>query len=422
MHLGDNTTGPRGGPPNGLRTLAAVIVPLLLARILFLWFKPYGAVALDILYWDEVSARLTAGQNPYVVTTRLNWPPFWMQILNLLSKLSASSGIPLRNLVQALLAGAECCVAAVLLLRFRVRPATLIAGFALNPICVLLTCQHGNFDVLVGLWVLLFTASSLSFARSRAPEDWLLACAFLGLGVLTKTVPIVLLPLLSRGAKGLSPKVLALGGLLLFTPVALGMSVILTLGEEAVVRNVIQYRSVATDFGIVGVITALAGGGERLPLLYGNLFFLALLGGLIAAARLVQERRELSDRHFVLLTAVLLASIPALGPGYGTQYAYWFLPLLVLLYQWGDRPARRLIIGFYCVAALTYAANYLFLPSHGALAARLLGPSRADPFGALSAGGWRVTLLNGPLFFMYLAFLRAAVRDLAAPGGRPGGG
>ena len=35
-------------------------------------------------------------------------------------------------------------------------------------------------------------------------------------------------------------------------------------------------------------------------------------------------RRGLDARRTVLFAGLLLAAIPALGPGYGAQYVYWF--------------------------------------------------------------------------------------------------
>src|SRR6185503_8397760 len=104
--------------------------------------------------------------------------------------------------------------------------AILVVGICVNPIAVLLICQHGNFDVLVGLWVVLFLTHLVLFQRGEEARDFLAACAFLGLAILTKTVPLVLIPLLVGAARRVAPRVRAQGAVLLLGPVVLGMSVL----------------------------------------------------------------------------------------------------------------------------------------------------------------------------------------------------
>jgi 4-amino-4-deoxy-L-arabinose transferase-like glycosyltransferase len=62
----------------------------------------------------------------------------------------------------------------------------LLVGVALNPMAILLVCQHGNSDVHVGLFVTLALAALVVYRRSRDVLVWLGACLFLGLGVLAK--------------------------------------------------------------------------------------------------------------------------------------------------------------------------------------------------------------------------------------------
>ena len=78
--------------------------------------------------------------------------------------------------------------------RAAVRRALLV-GIALNPVAIILVCQHGNSDVQVGLLVTLAVAALGAHHRSRDIAAWLGGCLFLGLGVLAKTVPLVLAPL-----------------------------------------------------------------------------------------------------------------------------------------------------------------------------------------------------------------------------------
>ena len=45
----------------------------------------------------------------------------------------------------------------------------------------------------------------------------------------------------------------------------------------------------------------------------------------------------------VLLAGLMLAAIPALGPGYGPQYAYWYVPPLLASYLLLDDGWRRIL-------------------------------------------------------------------------------
>jgi hypothetical protein len=61
-----------------------------------------------------------------------------------------------------------------------------------------------------------------------------------------------------------------------------------------------------------------------------------------------------------------MLALPALGPGYGPQYAYWSIPLLVATYCLFDNGWRRSLLVFYGLAVLTYAVEYGLFLSHGA--------------------------------------------------------
>jgi hypothetical protein len=83
--------------------------------------------------------------------------------------------------------------------------------------------------------------------------DWLAASAWLGVGVLTKTVPLILAPLLVAGRR-LGRRVHALGMLLFLGPAALGLGVLAVLTPEGVQRNVLAYRSASGFYGLSGLL------------------------------------------------------------------------------------------------------------------------------------------------------------------------
>ncbi len=394
------------------RTFAKLIVALILVRIGFIVLKPFNAVSLDMIYWQEVVNQLIGPNpsNPYLTTTRLAYPPLWLEVLYFLGKISISIGIPLQYLIQSVLILAECGMVATLLYLCHARPRTILVAIVLNPIAILQSCQHLNFDQLVGLLVLLFMVFLLEFYDSKKPIDWLCACFFLGVGMLTKTIPVVLLPLLVQGARSLDRKTLLLGAALLFSPVAVGMGVILALGEKGVLVNVIQYRSIPAPIGISGLGMFLSQESANLfARVHSNVFFLVLLASLMALTKPLRELPTISHEYAVLVAAGLLIAIPTLGPGYGTQYIYWYLPLLAFLYELTTSSVRKFLMICYAVAALTYLVDYSFVTPYGALLVKWSGSQSVHSLSALFNRIGPSYMLHLPLYSCYAAFVGYAV-------------
>ncbi|HET7540515.1 MAG TPA: glycosyltransferase family 39 protein, partial [Polyangiaceae bacterium] len=245
------------------RHRSAVQVSLLLAasataRLLFLACLPPHTYSADVQNWRNVASALQAGQNPYNVTTFLNWPPLWMQVIFVMNKLAAAWQLDLATVIRLFLGSVESLllVACHGVLRQLTTPERAfrlaLFGVALNPIAILLVCQHCNFDVIAGLFVLLATFCVVRYSDTNDEREWLYACCCLGIAILAKTVPIVLVPLLGFGLRQVSWRSRLLGSVLLLGPVTLGMSVIYALGPEQVTDNVLHYRSSAGWFGLTG--------------------------------------------------------------------------------------------------------------------------------------------------------------------------
>jgi hypothetical protein len=390
--------------------VAVPVAVALAARVLFLLFMPPSALSEDMQHWSEVAAVLENGGNPYNLTPHLNWPPLWMQLVFLLSKLSGWTGVPFHRCVQGFLILVDCLVIAaacrlcVRLGRERGVSRIVIGGLCLNPIPVLLTCQHGNFDALVGLLVLLFNLALLAHARSDEAVDWLWACLFLGLGALAKTVTLALAPLLLSGARRLSGHHVRLGALLCIGPAALGMSILYALGPREITEHVLSYRSYGGWFGFSGLL------GAWSPL-YVRLSPILILAALVLAGRFVWRTPRLEPRQQVLLCALCLMVLPALGPGYAPQYVAWFLPLLVCSYAVdGSASWRRLLLASYAVAAATYLFEYAFFESHGSFLVRIHPTRELLDFSLRWSTELPQALVRLPLFLCYLALLAFGAR------------
>jgi hypothetical protein len=328
-----------------------------------------------------------------------------MQIIAAIDNASQILRVPFTTLLRLFLIAADVTgvVAAHRIAVFtEVKKARtiILVGLALNPISILLVCQHANFDTIVALAVLLAVSAVLRFARSEDPVDWLYASLAIGIGTLAKTIPIILIPLLSARWKTLNDRTRILGALLLFGPVILGLSIVFTLAPDDILQKVIQYRSLGGVFGVSGILATTVN-----PLV-GRLVRIALLlalGAIVFLTTLRTARRDSNDsRALILLAAFLLIGIILFGPGYGPQYIAWFLPLLVLTATSFDAAWQRILMMWGVIAVLTYIAEYLLLQSHGALLLHLF-PQQNFAWASVLATSSGLTLLRLPMFVAYCA-------------------
>jgi hypothetical protein len=389
--------------------LPAVLAVALAVRLAFVIWMPAAAHSADAEAWEAVARVLDAGVNPYAATSFLNWPPLWLLCIAAMSGLSHTLGVPFFRVLQATLILIELGALALAwaLLR-RVRPQAdaarwVLFGLALNPVAVLLTCQHCNFDGLVALTVLGFTLALGRFHCTDAPTDWLEACFLLGLGVATKTVPVVLIPLLVPGACSLGLRRWVLGMALVLGPAAFGLGILYALSPEAIARNVFAYRSLPGFYGFTGLLDL---GGfleaeQRAARLVAPLFAV-VLAWLIAALR---KRPTLPRRTTLLGAALLLFAVPVLGPGYAPQYLGWVLPLLVVLAALPVPRLRAPLAVFAAVALPTYLLEYGLLPSHGMAALHLWPSPWLEQASAALRDRAGQTLLRLPLFLASLLLL-----------------
>jgi hypothetical protein len=412
------------------RDLAVVLGASWFARIVFV--AAIGDThSVDVEYWEGALDAQDAGKNPYE-TGVLNWPPLWLIVIVGLDWASNLLDVAFLSVLRVFLVLVESALVTTLYFVLISLDATrasicraLLVGIALNPVAILLVCQHGNSDVIVGLLVTLAIAALIGQRRSRDGVFWLFGCLLLGIGVLAKTVPLVLAPVLAPGARIASWVERSLGSFLFVGPAALGVCVILVLTPSAVLDHVIGYRSTRGFFGVSGLLDEhvfgdLSGRVDRLTGIdlrasYPTAFTLAvLLGVLWLGGRLWREPLPQAERLF-LLVAVTFLAVVGLGPGYGPQYAYWLLPSLVATYALLDDGWRRLLLVAFVVSSSTYAIEYAFVPWLGAYAEAVIGDANwvADVSAYLDTPQ-TLTLLRTPLFCVYLALLVAGGRRLIA--------
>ena len=287
-----------------------------------------------------------------------------MQILFGLRWLATVTGLSVVLVIQLFLIVAETALIAAtdrLMARLGTprRRFLLLAGFALNPVCVLLTVQHGNFDCLVALAIVLCLERLARFLEDGDAGSWLLSAFFLGLAIALKMAPAVLIPLLAAGARRLSRTIRVTGGLLFAGPALYGLSILFALTPGAVARNILGYRSISGWFGVTGVLHFLRL-DSAVPW-YGLLFAAAILTGATLAGAVLWGRENVTFREPILLALLLLIAIPFLGGGYGPQYFFWFWPLLLAAAPADSDRIQRAAAVFAGAAAATYVVEYALM-------------------------------------------------------------
>lgn len=389
----------------------------LVLRVLFLAVTAGMVRSVDLYSWQKVANQLQAGVNPYDSGTVLAWPPLWMQFIYLFAKVSTLTRVPFILCIQIFLVAADLVLVGALYNFLQVLAPEKSAGkialwaISMNPVCILLTCQHGNFDGLVALLLVLFLIEVASYIRSGDVVEWLGACLLLGLAILLKTTPFVLVPLLLLGTKRFSGNTKFLGAALTFGPVVLGLSIIFVLAPAQVSENVLGYRGISGFFGVTGLL-GLAD-LSSLSSFYSVAFPFLLLASLAWIAANMVKSQSRSPLFLAPFAAGAMLALPLFGPGYGPQYLFWSIPLVATVYHTTeDRWTKRVIVAAYAVAALTYIAEYSLFRSHGALALQLWPhsyPLRSVAAQIYTGGGQ--TFVRLPLFASLLAVFWQTVRE-----------
>ncbi|MEI9960948.1 MAG: hypothetical protein WDM76_07380 [Limisphaerales bacterium] len=375
----------------------------------------------DLVSWNKVSDVLGAGENPYHATRVLNWPPLWMQLIFLFKKISLVTHLSFNTVVRGYLMATESMVALLLyfaLFRFtetRSAAKLLFFGIAINPIAIFQICQHCNFDVLVGFWILLAVYMLLRFQERHEPQFWLFACFALGMGALTKTVPLSLAPLLLLSIRKVKRSERFLGLAFLMIPVTLALSIVYVLTPSDIETKVLGYRSTLGGFGFTGLFMSF--GAQYWADIWPRVFEVVYGIGWLSLSVWLLSKDTLDKRKIVLIAVNLLLAIVVLGPGKGLQYVYWFLPLLVLLYGLAEHKTRVFLWLLYVVASVSYTIEYAL--NYNIYGAFLLdGPFSLDfaqvqaliKLGLKLASNEWETILLLPLWIIYFVFLVLSCR------------
>ena len=258
-------------------------------------------------YWI-VAGIVDEGGNVYAETHRYNYGPAWFFVLGAIKELAelfADPFVAFRYLVPTLLSAVDLWIAFMLARRFGRLTATL---FLLNPVVILITGYHSQFDnlaVAVGLAAMLLLERADRSDGGRMERRWWTAgVVVLGLSLVVKHLLVVLPVWLAMRQRSLKRS-----AVMLVLPPAILVGSFLPFvaeGGSGIVANVIEYRS-AENAPFHGWL---------LPrLLQRHVSEVMLFGGVLLLLGLAWRRRPPVEQLLLYTVAVVL-----LSPGLYNQY------------------------------------------------------------------------------------------------------
>jgi len=222
-----------------------IVLFLALTLVVGLFFRFYAMTKghnFDFESYKIVGQIVVSGGNVYHETVRYNYGPIWSVILGFfwwVSSWFSSQEVVFRILIVALLSSADIAIAFILKKKYGM---VAFIVFFLNPISIIITGYHNQFDnlaLLMGmLGILLYPKSDL-----KATKAHFFSAALIGVSLMTKHIFFILPIWLFFRAKTLKTKLIAL-----FVPLVMfGVSFLpfLSEGKEGIIQNVFLYKSFA---------------------------------------------------------------------------------------------------------------------------------------------------------------------------------
>jgi hypothetical protein len=251
---------------------------------------------------DRIIAGLTrAGENVYAGTDRYNYGPVWFQILHGLDRLSGGDEKIFRALLIGFLSAADVGIFFALRRKFG---RTAAALFFLNPVSIMITGYHNQFDnvaLLLGFWAVMLFGDDFERPIGRRKFFGL---ALLGLSLMTKHLLFVFPLWMAVKQRGLLQKwiVLAVPPLIFLA----GFLPYWSAGREGIIRNVFQYRAGSADYFYHFFMP---GGAAYLADSQTVWIFLLILFAFICRKKNILE-------SLLIYTAVLVSTSPAMANQY----------------------------------------------------------------------------------------------------------
>jgi hypothetical protein len=364
------------------RRLRRLPHPLLLAAVAAMIVRALPtamALPLDALVqWDVDSYRAVAaavrhGRDVYDLPGRYPYLPLHLYVLAATGWLAAQTPVPFLVLAKLPAVAADAALAvlvgraAAALGREEDAPA-LAMVCALNPVSLLVTGYHGQFDavptaLLFGAWY------GITFRRGRGAM--LLSALLLGFAVADKTWPLVPAPVLFWRVRGARARA-AYAALAALPPVAaLALYELLVPGGALhALSRVAAYQGMVGAWGYSELLMRAAGpDGAATALRTASLMGpWTLLGALACAYTAAAGLRRDPERIALILCALFVASA-----GWGAHWTAWVVPFALA-------GGRRWGAAFLLAAGSYTAAVYLGFGGVLWLAVWLSGSLRPAPW------------------------------------------
>jgi hypothetical protein len=377
---------PQGQARPARRAWVSLAALALIARLVPNFLLPVGA-GYDIDSYQIVAGLVLEGRDVYAspeAENRHPYLPFQMYWSAAAQRFSQAVGLSFVKVFRLGPIFADVLIALLLyavLLRSSTPRRAFYGGlsYALNPIPILVSAYHGQFDALPALFILLAL-----YCQAKTAVG---AGASLGLGILSKSWPVLAVPALLAGVRRW-PRRLLLVGMAVIVPL-IGLLVYLWVFHAdlaGVLSQALGYNRGVGAWGYTYLLRLLAivwpGTGwlfQGAMLHWGRFLTLACLG----LFWWVRVRKE-TPQAGVLTT---LVAFLAVTHAFSIQYLMWVIPFAIL--EQDDRWLARYTLSAFAYMFLVY--NTLILESS---ITRLLPLPQADWFIIMPSGlpAWLVTV------------------------------
>jgi hypothetical protein len=356
----------------------------LVARLVPNFVLDVGA-AYDIESYGIVGDLLLRGEEVYAATAGANRHPYLpcqVYWIGFARWAAPALHLPFVQIVRLAPILADVGIALLLYLKHRSNGMQAAShcglSYALNPVSVLVSAYHGQFDAIPALLLLL---AMIWHARSAA-----ISGGWLGLAILNKSWPVLALPSLAWVKRGWRGKLVLVGAVLLVPLIGLGLYIGVLGGDPfAILRRAMGYNWGVGIWGYSYFSRLLS---FLRPDLAGPFVWLQRNGRYLTVTALglvwlVRARKE--NVGAGVLT--ILVSFFAVTHAFSIQYLVWLVPFATL--EQDDRWLVRFSLAAFAYMLLVYTT--LILQN---LITRLLPWPQADLFIIMPAAlpAWLVTV------------------------------
>lgn len=308
----------------------------------------------DLPNYLWVGQAVLTGTNPYELNGVYPYPPVWMWWEAAAVLLSGALNIPFQLIVKLPLILADLLIG-ILIIKMSGQKKEklkilLFSLYVFNPVSILITAFHGQFDQLVILMILL----AIYFLNSR--KIWK-SSFFLGFSIALKIFPILLLPFFLKHLKINNKKKIKFF-LLALLPTGLIFLPFVFVNLKALIKEVFSYSGV-TDYGFIAILRAFYSSinGSFTPAPYSyyllklsKFIFLGLYSFLTVKMWFIKRKILLLDSIMIVFCLFYF-----FYGGISSQYLVWLLPFLILQNQ-----KMAIAYSFFATAALLGFYSYFF--------------------------------------------------------------